>query len=168
MTTVRWDDCRNSAERSRRVPSGWRRPQESGDPDARSAPGAGLSPLASLVAARGLDAAFAEAPLGGRPILQAAAPEDVRIGGNENPLGSGQAALEALVSELDQVSRYPFNSRVSGGDLLDALSAAAGVTPQHITIGAGSSEILSNAVRLSGSPDRPVVTGGLSYGWTDR
>ena len=56
-----------------------------------------------------LDAAFAEAPLGGRPILQAAAPEDVRIGG-ENPLGSGQAALEALVSELDQVSRYPFTA----------------------------------------------------------
>ena len=131
---------------------------------ARGAPGAALSPLASLVAARGLEAAFAEAPLGGRPILQAAAPGDVRIGGNENPLGPGQAALEALVSELDQVSRYPFNSRVSGGDLLDALLAAAGVTPQHITIGAGSSEILSNAVRLSGSPDRPVVTGGLSYG----
>ncbi len=123
-----------------------------------------MSPLAALVAARGLEAAIAEAPAGAVPVLQLPAPGEIRIGGNENPLGPGPTALEALLAELDQSGRYPFNSRVSSGDLVDTLAGTCGATPAHITIGAGSSEILRNAVRLYASADRPVVTGGLSYG----
>lgn len=90
-------------------------------------------------------------------------PGDVKIDGNENPLGPGPTAMGALVGMFGQAGRYPFNSSPSHIDLLAALAAKFDTTPDHIALGLGSSEILNSAVRLFASPDRPVITSGLSF-----
>jgi len=91
------------------------------------------------------------------------APGDVKIDGNENPLGPGPTAMDALVGMFDQAGRYPFNSSPSHIDLLAALADHFDTTPDHFALGLGSSEILSSAVRLFAGPDRPVITSGLSF-----
>jgi histidinol-phosphate aminotransferase len=91
------------------------------------------------------------------------APGDVKIDGNENPLGPGPTAMDALVGMFDQAGRYPFNSSPSHIDLLGALADNFDTTPEHFALGLGSSEILSSAVRLFAGPDRAVITSGLSF-----
>ncbi len=118
-----------------------------------------------LVSRRALFSAR-RAPEGGGSALAAVrppAPGDIKIDGNENPLGPGPTAMEALVGMFDQAGRYPFNSSPSHIDLLAALAEHFDATPEHIALGLGSSEILRNAVRLFASPDRPVITSGLSF-----
>ena len=46
------------------------------------------------------------------PVLPPAA-DEVRIGGNENPLGPGKHALDALVAQFDQSNRYQRQGRKS-------------------------------------------------------
>lgn len=84
------------------------------------------------------------------------APGDVKIDGNENPLGPGPTAMDALVGMFGQAGRYPFNSSPSHLDLLRALAVKFDTTPDHIALGLGSSEILGSAVRLFAGPDRFV------------
>ncbi len=93
----------------------------------------------------------------------APAPGDIKIDGNENPLGPGPTAMGAVVDMFDQAGRYPFNSSPSHVDLLSSLAAHYETTPEHIALGLGSSEILRSAVRMFASPDRSVITSGLSF-----
>ncbi len=120
--------------------------------------------LSALVAARGFEEATAAWETGAYPTLSPPGADEVRIGGNENPLGPGKRALDALVSELDQSKRYPFNSRVGNRELMDTLAERFDAKPEHFVVGAGSSEILRNGVRIFCSPERHLVTGLLSYG----
>jgi histidinol-phosphate aminotransferase len=120
--------------------------------------------LSALVAARGLEEATAAWEAGALPTLTPPAADEVRIGGNENPLGPGKRALDALIAELDESKRYPFNSRVGNRELLDALAARFDAKPDNFVVGAGSSEILRNGVRIFCSPEKHLVTGALSYG----
>ena len=130
--------------------------------------GFGQSPLlAALVSARGLEevtAGGAEWTGGALPSIPPPAADEVRIGGNENPLGPGKHALDALVAELDQSNRYPFNSRVGNRELLATLADTFDAEPENFVVGAGSSEILRNSVRIFSSPVKHVVTGRPSYG----
>lgn len=120
--------------------------------------------LSALVAARGLEEATATWAGGALPTLAPPAADEVRIGGNENPLGPGKRALDALIAQLDQSKRYPFNSRVGNRELLETLAETFDAKPENFVIGAGSSEILRNGVRIFCSPEKHLVTGGLSYG----
>ncbi len=131
---------------------------------ARRAPEDGMSALAALVGARGMEAVTAQAGAGGYPVLLPPAPDHVKIDSNENPLGPGPTALEALIAMFDQSGRYPFNSSPSHIDVLSALAAHFDATPEHITLGGGSSEVLRSAVRLFAGQDRPLVTAGLTFG----
>jgi histidinol-phosphate aminotransferase len=96
-------------------------------------------------------------------LLTRPAPGDVKIDGNENPLGPGPKALEAMLGMFDEASRYPFNTRPSQADVSNALAEHVDGTPEHITLGGGSSEVLRSVVNLFVSQDRPLVTSGLSY-----
>lgn len=127
--------------------------------------GFGQSPLlAALVSARGLEEVTASWSEGALPTLPPPAADEVRIGGNENPLGPGKHALDALIAQLDQTNRYPFNSRVGNRELLATLADRFDAAPDNFVVGAGSSEILRNSVRIFCTPVKHVVTGRPSYG----
>ena len=67
----------------------------------------------------------------------------VRLSSNENPLGLAPAARRAILENLGVSSIYPSSRQ----PLLDALAAAHGVTPEHIALGTGSTEILQMLVQ---------------------
>jgi histidinol-phosphate aminotransferase len=119
---------------------------------------------ASLLAARrasafGLGPADAEAggaagTLPPRPLL---------LHNNENPLGPGKAALDALRTELGEgapAGRYVF-SRL--GELHQAIADKFGCQAENVVSGCGSTQILREAVQLFTSPTRPLVAGELTY-----
>ena len=114
---------------------------------------------AAFLSARGLEAHLAEAQTQGqraRPVLPPGVAE-IRISSNENPLGPGKTALDAILGKFPEAGRYPFNSTPGEGDLLAAIAAKHKVKAENIVLGAGSQEILKNAMRAFVSVDR----GGL-------
>ena len=89
---------------------------------------------------------------------------EVRISSNENPLGPGKVAIDAMMAMFDGVGRYPFNNTASNeGTLTDAIAARHQITPENIVLAVGSQEILKNAVRAFTSPYRHLVTGAPTF-----
>ncbi len=120
----------------------------------------------ALIAARGLEAHLAEAATqNGRPPRPLLPPgvHEVRISSNENPLGPGQAALDAIVGKFPEAGRYPFNSTPGEGDLAAAIAAKFSTKTANVVVGAGSQEILKSAVRAFTSPTRALVTAAPSF-----
>jgi len=112
----------------------------------------------AFAAARGREASVA----GGDPASAPTAPA-LRLDSNENPLGPGPAATDALTRELAEAGRYPTNARPSTADLRTAIARRASVAPENVALGAGSGEILRIAVRLYTSSSRHLVTAAPSY-----
>ena len=113
----------------------------------------------ALLSARGLEAHFAEAQTQGqraRPVLPPGV-DEIRISSNENPLGPGKAALDAILGKFPEAGRYPFNSTPGENDLVAAIAAKHKVKPENVVLGAGSQEILKSAMRAFVSSAR----GGL-------
>lgn len=114
----------------------------------------------AVISARGLEAHLAEAQAQGqraRPVLPPGV-DEIRISSNENPLGPGRAALEAMLRKFPEAGRYPFNSTPADADLAAAIAARHKVKTESIVVGAGSQEILKNAVRAFVGPARGLVT----------
>jgi histidinol-phosphate aminotransferase len=63
----------------------------------------------------------------------------IKLASNENPLGTSPLALEAMRAELDELALYPDGG---GYALKQALSRKHGLTPDHITLGNGSNDVL--------------------------
>jgi histidinol-phosphate aminotransferase len=63
----------------------------------------------------------------------------VKLASNENPLGPGAAARAALHAAVNDVGYYPDGS---GHDLKQALAAWHRISPNRITLGNGSNDIL--------------------------
>jgi histidinol-phosphate aminotransferase len=76
----------------------------------------------------------------------------VRLNSNENPLGLSPAARQAILEGLGESNRYPRQWRT---DLIAALAAKHGLTPQHVQLGTGSTEILQMAVQAT--PEGSVI-----------
>ncbi|HET7292512.1 MAG TPA: aminotransferase class I/II-fold pyridoxal phosphate-dependent enzyme [Vicinamibacteria bacterium] len=113
---------------------------------------------ASLLAAR----REAWAGLGEGPGA-AAAPRPLLLHNNENPLGPGQAALDALRAVMGAgapAGRYVFG-RVD--ELHAAIAERFGARPENVVTGCGSTQILRAAVQMLTSPTRPLVAGELTY-----
>src|SRR5437660_8393888 len=119
----------------------------------------------ALLAARGLEAHLAEAQQNGRAAraLSAPAAGEIRISSNENPLGPGKVALDAILGKFPEAGRYPFNSTPGEGDLVAALAAKYKAKPENIVLGAGSTEILKSAMRAFTSPTRSLVTASPTF-----
>ena len=65
----------------------------------------------AFIAARGMEAHLAEAMQGGGAgSLVPPGVTEIRISSNENPLGPGKAALDAILGKFPEAGRYPFNS----------------------------------------------------------
>src|SRR6476620_8095714 len=110
------------------------------------------SPLSgAFLSARGLEDHLAQAQRQGgqraaRPPLPPGV-EEIRISSNENPLGPGKTALDAILGKFPEAGRYPFNSTPGENDLVAAIAAKQKVKPENVVLAAGSQEILKNAVR---------------------
>jgi len=64
----------------------------------------------------------------------------VKLASNENPLGASPRALEAVVVALSCAGRYPENSAYA---LRQALAGRLDVSPDSLTFGNGSSEVIT-------------------------
>ena len=118
---------------------------------------------AALIAARGREALVAEHLHSEAGELLPPTGKEVRISSNENPLGPGQHALDAITGKFPEAGRYPFNSTPNEGALVAAVAAKFGVKGENVVMGAGSGEILTNAVRAFTSTSKPLVTAWPSF-----
>jgi histidinol-phosphate aminotransferase len=117
------------------------------------------SPTGEWIAARGREAAVAEgSPEFGQRAAAGSNSNVIRIASNENPLGPGQHVLDAIVGRFPEGHRYPFNAQQREPVFVEAIAKKFGVTPDRVTLGAGSGEILTNAVRAFTSPSKPLAT----------
>lgn len=116
------------------------------------------------LAARGREAMVGENwPYSAEAALAGADDNEIRISSNENPLGPGPAAIAAMTGQFPQAGRYCFNSNPGIGDLMGTIAKKWGVKPENVTVGAGSGELLTNAVRAWTSASKPLITGQCSY-----
>jgi histidinol-phosphate aminotransferase len=76
----------------------------------------------------------------------------IPINNNENPLGPGKAAIDAILGRFPEANRYPFNSSPLDADLEVLLAKVHGGKRENVTLGVGSQELLRNAVRVFMSP----------------
>jgi len=118
---------------------------------------------AALIAARGREALVAENLYGGFGELVPPGTTEIRISSNENPLGPGPHALDAITGKFPEAGRYPFNSTPNEGELVNAVARKFGIKAENVVMGAGSGEILTNAVRAFTSASRPLVTAWPSF-----
>ena len=113
----------------------------------------------AFVAARGREAFTA----GGSVAPAARSAAAILLDSNENPLGPGPAAMEALTRAFVDAGRYPTNARPSMGDLREAIARRVSVKPENVSMGSGSWELLRIAVRLYTSSSRPLVTAAPTF-----
>ncbi|MFA6053558.1 MAG: histidinol-phosphate transaminase [Methylobacter sp.] len=78
----------------------------------------------------------------------------IKLASNENPLGPGKKALEAIKATLPQLALYPDGN---GFNLKQALSRQYAVDMSQITLGNGSNEILELVARAFLRPGLEAV-----------
>jgi histidinol-phosphate aminotransferase len=119
-----------------------------------------LTGTAALFAARGHEAYVAELQAQGRQARPPLPPgvQEIRLSSNENPLGPGRKVLEAISGKFPEAGRYPFNSTPADSQLVAAIAAHHKVKPENVVLGAGSQEVLKNAVRAFTNNERGLVT----------
>jgi len=111
----------------------------------------------------GVLAARRDAWAGLADVAGAAPPRPLLLHNNENPLGPGQAALDALRAALGEgapAGRYVF-TRID--ELHQAIAEKFGAKAENVVTGCGSTQILRAAVQMFTSPTRPLVAGELTY-----
>jgi histidinol-phosphate aminotransferase len=129
------------------------------------------SHASAFIAARGHEEHVAEAiqqqgRQGGamrRPALPPGV-EAIRISSNENPLGPGKAAIDAILGKFPEANRYPFISSPLDADLEILLAKLNNAKRENVTLGVGSQEILKNAARVFLSPTKHLVIPSPTYG----
>src|SRR5579863_3756204 len=124
---------------------------------------------ASFLAARGHEEEVAYAQQGGRqgrgmrPQLPPGV-EAIRISSNENPLGPGKAAIDAILGKFPEANRYPFNSSPLDADLEILLAKLNAAKRENVVLGVGSQELLKNSARVFMSPAKHLVIPSPTYG----
>lgn len=86
----------------------------------------------------------------------------LKLHGNENPRGPGDAAIQALKGKVEAGSRlgwYPQN----WGDLRGAIAKRHGVKPENVLLATASGPLLPAAVRAFTSSTKALVTGQPSF-----
>ena len=84
----------------------------------------------------------------------------IKLASNENPRGPGPLVLQALEQSMHTLSRYPDGS---GYRLKLALSRHLGVTPEQITLGNGSNDVLDLAARITMIPGAQAITSAHGF-----
>lgn len=78
----------------------------------------------------------------------------VKLASNENPLGMGARAREAVIGTLTDIARYPDGNAFA---LKAAISRKFGVSPAQLVIGNGSNDVLELAARAFLAPGLSAV-----------
>jgi len=78
----------------------------------------------------------------------------VKLASNENPLGPSPKAVAAMQAVLAETTRYPDSN---GFRLKQALYQYYGVSPEQLTLGNGSNDVLELIARAFLNPDDEVV-----------
>ena len=128
------------------------------------------SHASAFIAARGHEEFVAEAIQqqgrnGGmqRPALPPGV-QAIRISSNENPLGPGKAAIDAILGKFPEANRYPFNSTPLDADLEILIAKLNAAKRENVVLGVGSQELLKNAARVFMSPTKHLVIPSPTYG----
>jgi len=90
--------------------------------------------------------------------------EAIRISSNENPLGPGKAAIDAILGKFPEANRYPFNSTPLDADLEILIAKLNAAKRENVVLGVGSQELLKNAARVFLSPTKHLVIPSPTYG----
>src|SRR5438128_12261424 len=90
--------------------------------------------------------------------------EAIRISSNENPLGPGKAAIDAILGKFPEANRYPFNSSPLDADLEILIARQNQAKRENVVLGVGSQELLKNAARVFLSPTKHLVIPSPTYG----
>jgi histidinol-phosphate aminotransferase len=90
--------------------------------------------------------------------------EPIRISSNENPLGPGKAAIDAILGKFPEANRYPFNSSPLDADLEILIARLNQAKRENVVLGVGSQEILKNSARVFLSPTKHLVIPSPTYG----
>jgi histidinol-phosphate aminotransferase len=126
---------------------------------------------AEFMAARGHEEYVAEnmqqgGRQGGRGMRPQLPPgvEAIRISSNENPLGPGKAAIDAILGKFPEANRYPFNSTPLDADLEILIAKIYSGKRENVVLGVGSQELLKNTARVFLSPTKHLVIPSPTYG----
>ena len=95
--------------------------------------------------------------------VQGRVPDDVEavlLDSNENPLGPSPAAREVVLDAFDRSFRYPGEAYET---LVGMIAEREDVSPDHVVLGTGSTEVLCMAGAAYGLHGGEVVTGAPSY-----
>jgi histidinol-phosphate aminotransferase len=90
--------------------------------------------------------------------------EAIRISSNENPLGPGKVAIEAILGKFPEANRYPFNSTPLDADLEILIAKIYNAKRENVVLGVGSQELLKNSARVFLSPTKHLVIPSPTYG----
>ncbi len=122
-------------------------------------------PPGALITARGREALVDELwpNTVDAAIVLPPANDEIRLSSNENPLGPGRRALDAVREAFHDASRYPDTTNPGIDELQNALAAANDARPEHVLLGAGSGELLKDAVQAFTSKSKHLVTATPSY-----
>ena len=80
--------------------------------------------------------------------------EVIKLASNENPLGPGTLAREAVRAQIDELGRYPDGN---GFALKQTISERVGVRTDTITLGNGSNDVLELIVRAFCTSGHEVI-----------
>ena len=119
---------------------------------------AGLSGASLLALRRESFAAF-QAPAS----PMALPPARLLLHNNENPLGPGQAVLDALRSQLKDggpAGRYSFDLAI---ETTKAIADRFGAKPENVALGCGSTQVLRSAVEVFTSSKKALVSAIPTY-----
>ena len=90
--------------------------------------------------------------------------EAIRISSNENPLGPGKTAIDAILGKFPEANRYPFNSTPLDADLEILIAKLNNGKRENVVLGVGSQELLKNAAHVFMSPTKHLVIPSPTYG----
>jgi histidinol-phosphate aminotransferase len=90
----------------------------------------------------------------------AAAPGIVRIDSNENPVGPGAKAIDAIRAHFDESNRYPV---IAEDELMGTIARLQGVAPENVMLGCGSGELLRAADNAFLSKSAAYVMAGPTF-----
>ena len=128
---------------------------------ALGAAGAGVLSL-PLISGRGREALYAQGIVADRKAdrRMASQPGMVRLDSNENPVGPGKRAFDAIRNGLDLSNRYPV---LGEDDLMETIAKQQGVKVDNIILGCGSGELLRAADHAFVTRDAGYVGGGPTF-----
>ncbi len=104
--------------------------------------------------------------LPGKPIAELArelgcSPEGIiKLASNENPLGCSERIHDVILQGMRDIARYPDGS---GFDLRHALAKFYQLSPEQITLGNGSNDVLEMLVRTFVAPGQSVIVSEYAF-----